>query len=91
MIRKNPYVRFVHEQEPPVICQGGQFYSDGGERLKGPDIPDWVWKQASLMTKQGRDKVGLKLPNEEEPAPRKRYAQKSGESSGAETAQSEGS
>ena len=62
----NPYARWVNGDNTPVVCQGGAFYSDGGERIPVKDVPPWVWEAAGKMSKQGREKIGLVLPEDEE-------------------------
>jgi len=59
-----PYVRFVHEDDTPIIVQKGAFYSDGGQRIKKTDIPPWFWEQAKLINKEKRERIGLMLPGE---------------------------
>ncbi len=75
--KANPYVRFLDkvtervdghlvivEDRPPVSCQKGMFYSDGGQRIKRDEVPDWVWSKARMMSKEGREKVKLVLPED---------------------------
>lgn len=77
----NPYVRFIDkvterqnghlviiDDRPPISCQKGVFYSDGGQRIKRDEVPEWVWEKARAMPKEARDKVKLVLPEEQAPA-----------------------
>ena len=77
LVKKTPYVRVVKGHiyspdgktilepgQPPVICQAGVFYSDGGDKIKVEDVPEWFWEEARAMSKEGRANVGLVLPEE---------------------------
>ncbi len=79
--KSNPYVRFLDkttervdghlvivDDRPPISCQKGLFYSDGGQRIDRSKIPEWVWDKARAMSKEARDRVKLLLPEEQEVA-----------------------
>lgn len=57
--RTQPYTRLVQQGEPPVIVQGGNFYSDGGDRMPLSSVPDWALKQLSNRNKKSNASVGL--------------------------------
>jgi len=67
LVKSLPYTRFVDSGYGAVSCQGGRFYSDGGNQPAIPreEVADWVWRAARAMTVEGRENVGLILPEEQ--------------------------
>lgn len=59
LVESNPYTRFVQGGDPPVCIQRGSFYSDGGDRIQLPDVPQWVWYAVGKMTEDARKNIGL--------------------------------
>ena len=77
LVKKTPYMRFVKGNiyspdgktvvepgAPPIICQAGVFYSDGGQRISPDNIPEWFWEQGRNIDKDKRAAVGFVLPEE---------------------------
>jgi len=54
-----PYTRFVQGGEATVNIQRGTFWSDGGDRIKPEDVPQWVWYAVGKMTEEARKNIGL--------------------------------
>ncbi len=84
LVKKTPYVRIVKGNvyspdgkvilepgKPPVICQAGVFYSDGGDRIKPDDVQEWFWEEARKIPKEARANTGLVLPEERKPKSKK--------------------
>jgi len=74
LVKSRPYVRMVSasildregiviEERTPMICQDGSYYSDGGDKMKKEDVPDWFWQSAAKMSEEGRKKCKLVLPS----------------------------
>jgi len=85
LVRTNPYARFICKDQPPVICQKGNFYSDGGDRIKRLDVPKWVWDSAKHMTPEGRSNIGLVLEEEAGPnLPDREESEASAQNSGTQ-------
>lgn len=61
LIRLNPYARFVSAGHPPVLVQGGRFYSDGGDLYEKGKEPDWVFSELKNMSLTALKDVGLTL------------------------------
>ena len=51
LVKVQPYVRFVSDRGPAIICQGGAFYSDGGQKIPLASVPVWVWDAAGHFNK----------------------------------------
>lgn len=65
MKRINPanQIRYTSDV-PPVIVQGGRFYSEGGQEIPERDLPEAFWQAARRKTEESRRECGLVLPEE---------------------------
>jgi|TARA_Y100000310_G_scaffold121092_1_gene119885 hypothetical protein len=78
LVNENHYIRLsdrVNEKGEPdkggrdriLFAQNGQVWTgEGTPALKYNEIPEWFWVLARKCSKEGRDRVGLVLPEEEE-------------------------
>jgi len=63
LTRVTPYVRLCRDDGPPLFVQGGQVYSESGDRMTD-QLPEWFWDEAAKMSLAVRQEVGLVLPGE---------------------------
>lgn len=54
----------------PIICQGGRFYSDGGDEIPWKEIPEEFWAAARKIPESRRAVYKLRLPEERKPVGR---------------------
>lgn len=56
-----PYARFklLNSDEPPIYCQGGAFYYEGGEEIPKAKLPPWCLEEVKKLTPKARKEVGL--------------------------------
>jgi hypothetical protein len=53
----NPYIRFVHESEKILACDGALYY-ENETRLPNDKVPAWFWGQWDRVNDKGKAKVG---------------------------------
>lgn len=64
LVGENPYIRLSQDHKA-LFIQNGEVYSGvGSPALEYKEIPEWFWKLARGCNKEGRDRVGLILPEE---------------------------
>lgn len=49
LVSSNPYKRFIQRDEGAIILQAGNFYDDGGGRIRLQDVPKWVLDQVAKV------------------------------------------
>lgn len=59
LVKTSPYVRITHAGEPPVFIQGGQAYSEGGQRMD--PMPAWLAGEVDKLSPTVRAEVGLEV------------------------------
>lgn len=59
-VRALPYIRFSQRGEPPIYAQGGQFFAEEQDHpIPAVEVPPWVLERLTLLTPQGRAKIGM--------------------------------
>ncbi len=64
VISENPYIRLSQDEKALYIQNGEVYTGENTTALKYNEIPEWFWKLAKGCSKEGRDRVGLVLPEE---------------------------
>lgn len=57
--KETPWIRFKHGEEPPVIVQGGSYFSGGGTPIDEANLPSWVKEEVRKLNPDARESVGL--------------------------------
>ncbi len=61
----NPYLRLCQGSGPPLFIQRGMVYSEGSQRIKKADLPEWFQEELDKVSKAILNEVGWKTENTE--------------------------
>ena len=56
----NPYLRLCRGDGPPLFIQRGVVYSEGSQRIKKTDLPDWFHEELNKVAPARLEEVGWK-------------------------------
>lgn len=65
----NPYIRLCQGSGPPLFIQRGMVYSEGSQRIKKTDLPDWFHEELNKVAPARLAEVGWKTEPVKEPNP----------------------
>lgn len=68
LVKVHPTCGLSRQGEAPIWIQDGGIYFESGEPVTNP--PEWFWEDCRKMTLERRRQLGIRLPEEPEPARR---------------------
>lgn len=64
LVNENPFIRVSHGNQHLYVQNGEVWTGVGTPSIPPSNVPEWLWEAARKWSKDGRDRVGLVLPEE---------------------------